>query len=410
MPRKVSIFQSEGSRIKPRESRLHTPPNFESKHELRILLGGNSPPSSGTEDKFLESIRKAVAAFKDEIDVVSIEGEPYGPELWTALSGLQPVHLELTEGQVNEYCDYGNLQHVSPPWSSLKSVYIGAYNGDGGFFYPHDIPTHSFPPCYAHIKTLVLNYPSAYQLYFYPEGGATDLRSLTILWNSALVTFANTVACNPRLKDTLRSLTIAGHQSYSAQGREGVKRAHTFLREAKVLSQLELVLNDHESGSGEKATYSLQEAASAFWQSAPDSDESQSDSENDDKSINVDEAEPPRTYSAPYAGLHSTLPRTLTALSFQGPANGIMLREINQWIEKARDKTWLPSLRRLSFKLDLPNRITEEKLTAAQSQELQRKVQEFLKIMSERQLGDGRLKVVDPRDVKELQYPLAISS
>lgn len=106
MPRRISVFHIDGRRVDAHESRLHAPPNFNWKHELRILLQNSRPDSnwqfsndeSSSGNTFLGSIRDAVAAFKDEIDVVSMKGEPFGPELWMALNGLNPVHLELTEG------------------------------------------------------------------------------------------------------------------------------------------------------------------------------------------------------------------------------------------------------------------------------------------------------------------------
>lgn len=107
---------------------------------------------------------------------------------------------------------------------------------------------------------------------------------------------------------------------------------------------MELVLNDRQSRHGDTTLYSLAEVARASWQ-CPESDSEEEDDVEDGADEDDDISE---SYNPPYAGLHSGLPQTLTAFSFRGPANAIMLRDMNRWIEKARDPTWLRSTLPLS--------------------------------------------------------------
>ncbi|KAJ3493413.1 hypothetical protein NMY22_g20214 [Coprinellus aureogranulatus] len=108
-------------------------------------------------------------------------------DVWKALCGAQPWHLEMGEGW-DERCFYGGLKHVTPPWP-LKSVYIGSYGGgEAEWVRPEDGEDEesalarlnpSYPACYNKIESLVLNAPLWYKLFFYPEGRAQNLRSLT---------------------------------------------------------------------------------------------------------------------------------------------------------------------------------------------------------------------------------------
>lgn len=193
---------------------------------------------------------------------------------WSALNGAQPIHLEPS---FRERCDFAGLRHVTPAWP-LKSVYIEAYAGDGSIE-PPGVPMPSFPVAYSTIECLVLKYADDKRLYFYPEGGALNLRSLSVLQHNALVTFANTVRCNPRLRNTLTSVTIASHDTSESQGREDVKTTHAFLREAKALVRLELVMNDthfqYYPSSIEKATWKS-------WQEDPDRDSEEEDTDSED--------------------------------------------------------------------------------------------------------------------------------
>jgi hypothetical protein len=89
---------------------------------------------------------------------------------------------------------------VSSAWP-LKMYRAGWYGRGWKGYGQTPIPT--FPSGYAGVETLVLTCASSNAMYFYPEGGATNLRSLTIVENDAMAAFAHTVACNPKMLDTI---------------------------------------------------------------------------------------------------------------------------------------------------------------------------------------------------------------
>ncbi|KAJ3501413.1 hypothetical protein NMY22_g18935 [Coprinellus aureogranulatus] len=148
---------------------------------------------------------------------------------------------ELEEGSEDE-----ELEEAEEPWEDYNCSHIDSnfsdYSVDGRFTRKIKIRP-SFPSCYSTIETLVLDCPTYSSLYFYPEGGAQNLRSLTICRNEAAKTFACTVLCNPTLIDTLRTVTVCrDHNPYARYDFEGevMKR---FFRNSKALRNVELVLS-----------------------------------------------------------------------------------------------------------------------------------------------------------------------
>lgn len=111
------------------------------------------------------------------------------------------------------------------------------------------------------------------------------------------------------------------------------------------------------------------------------------------------------TYHAPYAVLYDALPDTLRTFSFRGPANAKMLGELDKWVERARDRAWLPSLRRVAFKLSLPNVIREWRLMPAQECGLDSKMLDFVEALGQR---DVPVVIGEPRKVADLEYPVSV--
>ncbi|RXW18778.1 hypothetical protein EST38_g7068 [Candolleomyces aberdarensis] len=379
---------------KPYPRRLHVPGGIVPKHELYLDLssledkgwsGPGAPPPGffdrpSTRADWLPSIREAIANHKD-IDAVNIyrcnSAEWPSAELWKALSGARPTHLELNAGALEE-CNYAGLRDVETAWP-LKSVYLsccegdGQWEGEGGEDGPQRFKP-SFPARYANIENLVLHYALSSTLYFYPEGGANNLRSLTILENDFVTTFARTVSCNPLMLQTLRSITLGG-QFYISAEKEDVEQMNNFFRNAKALVDIELVLNDAESFSSSLG---------------PDAE-----GDGGDQTIS--------TSPSPYLGLSDVLPASLTSVSLRGPANKVMLKDLDNWIRNAERAAWLPNLRTVALKLDLPNRLERAELDAAAQKELDAKVRKLFAVLARR---DPAVQVMEPRPLKELEYPL----
>jgi hypothetical protein len=464
----------------PVKKDVHIPggPNVTPNHLLYIDLSSwhSRPmevPDAEDDPQFLLSIRDAIYKSRQPreipIDAVSIAcctGSTPDPALWEALAGARPSHLEMSAGW-DETCNYYGLNKVQPPWD-LKSMYLAAYEGDGSWDWNLKDATrqsHSFPACYANLETLILDYPGGYYLYFYPEGGATNLRSLTILENDSVTVFARTVDCNPKLVETLRSVTLA---CFIPDAGKSVRRMKRFFKEAKGLVNLELAMGDvkwypqnsyeaqyeedpHQAeGQSETSFSTVTVAATALpapndsegeaGSSIPpvlhqirpfrfggegesdDSDDSDygdgyvdedSDDDDDDEDVDEDEVEDEDEDDLSsddeelptYAGLLDVLPSTLQHFSLRGPANPVMLKELDDWIGRAHDQSWLTNLRTFAFKLvDPPQKKPAGVvyLTEKEKEKLGQKIQEMFNILRQR---SPPVEVVEPRPVAQLRYP-----
>jgi hypothetical protein len=80
-----------------------------------------------------------------------------------------------------------------------------------------------------------------------------------------------------------------------------------------------------------------------------------------------------------------------------------MLKHLDNWIRNAKRAAWLPSLRTVALKLDLPNHLESASLDAAAQKELDAKVKELLGALAKR---NPAVQVVEPRPLEELEYPL----
>ncbi|TEB25801.1 hypothetical protein FA13DRAFT_1737942 [Coprinellus micaceus] len=405
--------------------RLHMPGSGWAQHELYLNFRSREPPCTTwytdgravTEPPcpppnpyFLSSIRTAVARYPD-IDAVHLHTFPtkynkYTKEVWQALFGLEPSHLEMTPG-FEESCDYAGLANVTPPWP-LKSLYLAAYGGDGASEHedtPNPQYSVSFPACYADLETLVLHFPNGHDMYFYPEGGARKLRSFTASQNDVVDAFAKTVACNPALLHTLRSVTLdTGPGGRDSRARH-VGRVLEFFRQSS-LERLELLLNDGHS-------YMSDSLSEDEGSSANDSEpEQQVEGARADAEAEVDvpkedpDVEDRWRCKQPYLNLSNNLPSSLTSLSFRAPANVSMLEDLEKWIACANDPTWLPNLQAVAFRLDLKNNLgSREELSREQEEVLGKKVERLLGILAGR---TPSVQIAEPRDHEELVYPLLI--
>lgn len=87
-------------------------------------------------------------------------------------------------------------------------------------------------------------------MYFFSEGGAQNLRSLTVCETEAAKTLSCTVVCNPALVDTLQTVTVLRPSDYEGYYFEG-KVMKWFFRNSKALRNAELVLSSGRISSND---------------------------------------------------------------------------------------------------------------------------------------------------------------
>jgi hypothetical protein len=82
-----------------------------------------------------------------------------------------------------------------------------------------------------------------------------------------------------------------------------------------------------------------------------------------------------------------------------------MLKELDDWIGRAHDQSWLTNLRTFAFKLvDPPQKKPAGVvyLTEKEKEKLGQKIQEMFNILRQR---SPPVEVVEPRPVAQLRYP-----
>ncbi|RXW18526.1 hypothetical protein EST38_g7318 [Candolleomyces aberdarensis] len=423
---------------KPGKIAPHIPggPDAKANHELYLDLSSRDSrpvevPRAKDDPEFLFAVRDAIVKSRQPggipFDVVHISccsGKRPDIALWDALTDARPSHLEMTCGW-DESCNYAGLCRVQPPWD-LKSMYLAAYEGDGRWDWDLEDATqqpHSFPACYANLETLVLDYPGGHYLYFYPVGGATNLRSLTILENDSVTVFARTVDCNPKLVETLTSLTLEAKSLATLELAVGNEKG----RYSDSSAESEDEDPHQEEGQSETGSSTAAEAGPSnppvpYHISAGPFDIGEGEEDQGDYSIDHsdgnanevdrgaedgdddddDDGDPDEP---PYTGLPDVLPNTLQYLLLSGPANSIMLKELDEWIVRARDWSWLPNLQTIAFRLVDPAKGKTADvvyLTEKEKRELEQKIEELLNILRQR---SPPVEVVEPRPLVQLRYP-----
>ncbi|KAJ2921985.1 hypothetical protein H1R20_g15108, partial [Candolleomyces eurysporus] len=127
-------------------------------------------------------------------------------------------------------------------------------------------------------------------MHFNAEGGATNLRSLTAIHHDAIPTFARTVACNSKMLETLRSVTISRDVSHVDDPKD-TGFMQSFFQKSKALENVQVSFQN------------------AFSYANP--------------------------VSAQYIHLYDELLSSFHFLSFQVPRDC--------WIKRAKDTSWLPN-------------------------------------------------------------------
>jgi hypothetical protein len=240
--------------------------------------------------------------------------------------------------------------------------------------------------------------------------------------NDAAMVFARTVDCNPKLVETLKALTLG---CYIPSEAESVRRMKRFLKEAKRLAILELDVEDRkiypmapdfkdEDTPIEVVPLSFLEGgvgpsnssiAHQVWADLPEIIEGNESLDERDEDGDDGDLEVPI-----YTGLTKVLPNTLQSFSLSGPANSIMLKELDEWILRARDQSWLPNLRSIAFRLIDPNLQggtggATVYLTQKEKEKLEQKTEQLLNILRQR---SPPVEVVEPRPSLELRYPFIV--
>ena len=331
------------------------------------------------------------------------EAQEFGDSdhLWKALGAANPSHVAL-ESTSDRKSSLAEIFASYPPWYRPQSFHLLAHptreelRRKWPFSPSEDVCTRAslYPGCFKNLENLSVKNLHFKGFYFNPEGGATALRSLAFTGDQATNAMARTVFSNPEIPKTLHSLKLHCNGSKKKQARGDMTMIHLFLHECKVLLKLDIVLNDSglshpPPDMGTSATtsspwpwsvltrvpYYRQKVMVSKCSPVPTS-----------RPWNVltKAGGPRRKYVPPYAGLCDSIPNTLTSLSFRGPPSSYMFDDLDIWIEKANNPTWLPDLRHISFDLDLPNALDDADLSQDLKEVLDDKVFTLLLALGKR--------------------------
>ncbi|RXW17907.1 hypothetical protein EST38_g7948 [Candolleomyces aberdarensis] len=260
--------------------------------------------------------------------------------------------------------------------------------------------------------------------------------------------------CNPKLVETLRSVTLVCF-IVPDEG-ASVRRMKRFFMEAKSLTTLELAVGNEEGRYSDSSAESEDEdaqqeedcsetgtstAAEAvplsnfnkgeagpsnppvpyqisagpfdtgegegdqgnYYIDRSDGNANKDDSGAEDGDDNNNDSNP---VEPTYTGLPNVLPNTLQYLLLSGPANSTMLKELDEWIVHARNRSWLLNLRTIAFRLVDPAKGKTADvvyLTEKEQGELEQKIEELLNILRQR---SPTVEVIKPRPLAQLRYPL----
>ena len=342
-------------------------------HALLIDLGafddhpyGHEPPdqlSDAEKDatyplfiQRLEQIVKSSGRDNPPIDMVRFMStnarESPSERTWEALDGLQPLHLELHCGNLEEGW-MEPLDQLKVAWP-LETLQISGLAGGG-----------PWPKACRSIVSLVLD--ACCGVNFTPPGGCDSLRHLSILENDAIDMFTVLCVKNPLIAKTLETVELQTSCVLSDYRPVLFKE---MLRQCVSLRSLKLVFGAKESFWGPEKDWEgeLEGSMADFPQHRDVSlgDQSDDDMEGSESSgpglndasefdiedvdMNKEEYEYPQYEKVPgYKDLPLFLPNEIEDLHIKGPLE--MVDHLAPWLESVTNWTWLPALKTFSFQV-----------------------------------------------------------
>ncbi|KDR81045.1 hypothetical protein GALMADRAFT_1358150 [Galerina marginata CBS 339.88] len=159
-----------------------------------------------------ESARRVVVRdmqgnLDERIDTVRIDVDSFpdpAPEMWQALDGLSPKHLDLRCG-FDEDIQFLELNDLRHQWKRLESLSLNSFSTS------HITSSDQVPRVFSRISCLELVYCGNFN--FIPPGGATKLSHLRIFQNDACEMFIRIIDGNPDVAKTLKNLDIESKNS-----------------------------------------------------------------------------------------------------------------------------------------------------------------------------------------------------
>ncbi|KAF8962394.1 hypothetical protein BDZ97DRAFT_1824861 [Flammula alnicola] len=197
-------------------------PPTNGRHILSIELGPRTPQAAGggfayssdserdasrsIEQKIIEQINQLVAQDKQAVPSERIDSVRIGPtdgneptkEMCQALGGLSPSHLTIHAGW-DEEANFVHLNDLQHRWIHLQSLSVQGQCRSVA-------DSSELPIIFSQISSLTLSYCCAFN--FIPPGGTTNLKHLRIEENDAFDMFIMAFDGNPALAETLEVLDL----------------------------------------------------------------------------------------------------------------------------------------------------------------------------------------------------------
>ncbi|KDR81039.1 hypothetical protein GALMADRAFT_241663 [Galerina marginata CBS 339.88] len=276
-------------------------------------VNSTTSPGAGPEDPAVydeemeESVRQVVVRdmqgnLDERIDTVRIDVDSSpdpAPEMWQALDGLSPKHLDLRCGFEEEiqFLELNDLRHQ---WKRLESLSLNSFCTN------HFTSSDQVPRVFSQISCLELVYCSNFN--FIPPGGATKLSQLRIFENDACEMFLRIIDGNPDVAKTLKNLDIESKNGCDYQHEFEPADFRITIQQCINLRFLRLSLGSSDGTDLNLAGY---------------------------------------------------IPPSVEQLDVEVTRSFTFLRDMDDWIRRAQDMTWLPNLKSFRISLDTGSAVTD---------------------------------------------------
>ncbi|KAF9524101.1 hypothetical protein CPB83DRAFT_861889 [Crepidotus variabilis] len=340
----------------------------------------------------------------ERIDAVEIGPDPES-YAYSALDGISPKHIKLSSGFAEEI-HAEEIENLFYPWEEIESAEIVSecmgwhWNS---FLSPKGSITHAsaiaFPEFISRVKSLQLTY--CHQFRFRAKHLPMEMVNFKIIGNDAMSAFCNAFDNIPGFNDRLQRLHLASNDSQCESG-----DAFDFkerLQECTAIRDLFLALGDQprpiaEDSLGEQSPGSTSLTGTVYDMPLDDyHDGEDEDIEGFDENMaNVSEdetfnAEKERRQHLPGrptgrywnyfyevnqserdndTRLSLFIPSSIEFLSFHCSSSDAMFKDLDYWIDAAKNDTWLPNLKQITIRPDGPliDRLMEKKVEGNEKQ------------------------------------------
>ncbi|KDR81046.1 hypothetical protein GALMADRAFT_277118 [Galerina marginata CBS 339.88] len=255
------------------------------------------------DEEMEESVRQVVLRdmqgnLDERIDTVRIDGYP-APKMWQALDGLSPKYLDLRCG-FNEEIEFLDLNGLRYQWKGLESFSLN------NFCTNHFTSSDQVPRVFSQISCLELVWCCDFN--FIPPGGATKLSQLRIFENDACEMFIRIIDGNPAVAKTLKTLDIESKNGCDYQREFDPVDFRIRIQRCLNLRVLRLSLSSQDGMDLDLAGY---------------------------------------------------IPPSVEQLDMEVTCSFTFLCDMDDWIRRASDATWLPNLKSFRISLDTGSAVND---------------------------------------------------